>query len=265
MQTERRRRAGEGRVPAIDDQTADAEAEPGAEVDAARVDAERRGAPRRREVVGEQRVSGGVGACLAHADTDARQGELREAACDAGERGHHAPAGEAEGDELAPIPDVGQTPERDAEDGIEDRERRAVEIAHLRVGDLQVRLDALGEDREDLAIEKIEHVDQHQHGEGVARIAFSERHRLCGDVERRPCRRRGALGRRHGVRQRHCTAPVAGVDGGAFGGAAAGGAAASTVWSASRSVSGQKTCGMWPQAGSSWKRARGRSDARRRP
>jgi hypothetical protein len=45
-------------------------------------------------------------------------------------------------------------PERDAEEGIEDGERRAGERAELRVVEPEVLLDLLGQDRQDLTIDE---------------------------------------------------------------------------------------------------------------
>ena len=69
-------------------------------------------------------------------------------------------------DQLAAIPDVGEPAERNAEERVEDREGGAVEEAELGVGDAEVGADALGEDREDLAVEEVEDVDDDEHRRG---------------------------------------------------------------------------------------------------
>ena len=164
----------EGRVPAIDDQAADHQAEPAAEVDAARVDREHGRAAARRKGVGEHREGRRRRARLADADADARRGELAEAAREARERRHQAPEGEADRDQRAPVPDVGEPPERNAEDRVEDGEGGAVEEADLGVAHAEVGFDVLGQDRDDLAVEEVEDVDEHQHAEQVIRVGAAD-------------------------------------------------------------------------------------------
>ena len=100
-------------------------------------------------------------------------------------------AARPERDQPAAVPDVGEAAERDAEDGVEDGEGGAVEEADLRVGDAEVGLDALGEDREDLAVEEVEDVDEDQDAEDVARRSG------------RPARRMG-----HGGSSHRCARPA---------------------------------------------------------
>ena len=90
-----------------------------------------------------------------------------KAARQTGQRRHRAPEPEPDRDEPAPIPHVGQAPEWNAEDRVEDRERGAVQEPDLRVAQLQIGFDALGEDGEDLAIDEVEDVDDDEHTEDV--------------------------------------------------------------------------------------------------
>ena len=78
-------------------------------------------------------------------------------------------------DQAPAVPDVGEAAERDAEERVEDRERGAVEESQLGVRDAEVGADALGEDGEDLPVEEVEDVDQHQDAEDVARVASGRR------------------------------------------------------------------------------------------
>ena len=169
-QAERARARRERGVPAVDDEAPDPEAETRAEVDAARVEPEHRGALLLREPVREERVRRGRRARLADADAHAREGEGREGPREAGERRHEAPERGAPRDEAAAVPRVREAAERDPEDGEEDGEDGAVEEPELRVRDAEVRLDALGEDRDDLPVEEVEDVDEDEDGEDVARI-----------------------------------------------------------------------------------------------
>jgi hypothetical protein len=163
-----------GGVPALDHLPADHEREPGAEVDPARVDREHRRAPRGGEVVREHRVGGGARAGLAHTHPHARGGQLREAAREPRKRGHQAPHAEPQRDQRASVPHVRETAERDAEQRVEDREGGAVQEADLRVAEAEIRLDLVRQDRDDLAIEEVEHVDGDQDAEDVARVARAD-------------------------------------------------------------------------------------------
>ncbi len=77
---------------------------------------------------------------------------------------------------MAPSPNVlppatsVQSPSSNCPIWVEDREGGAVQEAQLRVGDLQVGLDALGQDGHDLAVEEVEDVDHDQHAQQVAGV-----------------------------------------------------------------------------------------------
>src|SRR6185436_5233537 len=125
------------RFPALDDQAADAEADAGADVDAARVDREGGRPSRGGKIVRQERVRGRGGARLPDPDPDARDGELAEAPRETRHCGHDAPPREAESDQAAPVPDVGEPAERNAEKRVEHGEGRPVEKPELRVGDAE--------------------------------------------------------------------------------------------------------------------------------
>ena len=82
---------GIGPVPSLDDQPADEQRQAAADIDARRIDGERRRSQPRREPVGNQRIGGRAGGRLADPDADARarQGEARPR--EAGQGGHRRP------------------------------------------------------------------------------------------------------------------------------------------------------------------------------
>ena len=97
---------------------------------------------------------------------------IREVLGEAGQSGHRRPQCQAYGHQAAAVPAVGEAPERDTEQSVEDREGGAVKEADLRVVELEVGLDALREDGDDLPVDEIEDVDddeQEQRVPGVAR------------------------------------------------------------------------------------------------
>lgn len=183
-QPERRRAPGPCVVPRVHRQAPDPEAEARAQVDPRRVEREHRRPPCGREAVREHRVRGRVRAGLADPDADACRGELAERPREAGERRHAAPHREPQRDRAATGPAVRQPAERNPEHRVEDRERGPVQEAEILVGEAEVAADLLGEDREDLAVEEVEEVDDDQDAEQVARVRPA-------DVGRRPRARVG--------------------------------------------------------------------------
>ena len=63
-----------------------------------------------------------------------------------------------------------QTADRNAEDGVEDGERGAVEEAELSVVDPQVGADVLREDGENLTVDEVEDVDQDEDAQDVVGV-----------------------------------------------------------------------------------------------
>ena len=168
---ERRGRVRERRVPAADDLSADREAEARAEIDAARVEREHRRAARGGEVVREQRERGGRRAGFADADGDARRGEFAEVARESRYRRRRAPERQRHRDQRATRPHVGELAERNPEERVEDRERGAEQESHLGIAEAEIALDLLVQDREDLAVDEVEHVDEDEDAEHVVRVA----------------------------------------------------------------------------------------------
>jgi hypothetical protein len=162
-------------VEGLVDPAAGEVAEGDADVDAGGVDRERGRAPVRGEVVREQRVRRRAARRLADSDADPRQRELREALGQPRGRRHRAPERRTDGDDAAPRPAVGEARDRDAREGVEHRERGSGQESHRGVGDTEVSLDGLEEDREDLAVDEVEDVDDEQQAEHVARVAGGHR------------------------------------------------------------------------------------------
>ena len=145
-------------------------------MDARVVDRDRGGALLRREVVGDERVRGRAARRLADADADARERQVQVGLRRARERGHRAPHREADRDQVAAHAVVGPARDRDAGDGVEDREREPGEETHLGVRRAELGLDRVDQDRQDLPIDEVEDVDDEQDEEDV--IGVRRRHRL---------------------------------------------------------------------------------------
>ena len=104
---------------------------------------------------------------FADAHPDAGQEQVQVALHEAADRGHGAPDGQRQGDDVAPIGAVG--PARDGNPGahVEDGEREARKQAELAVGQRQFRLDRLLQDRQELPVDKVEGVDTSQQDQGI--------------------------------------------------------------------------------------------------
>jgi hypothetical protein len=74
---------------------------------------------------------------LADPHADPRERQLREALRKTRNSGHPAPAREPDRDHRTAHPEIGESRDRDAERGIEDRERGPAQEADPRVGDAE--------------------------------------------------------------------------------------------------------------------------------
>ncbi len=68
------------------------------------------------------------------------------------------------------MPAVGELGERNAEQCVEQGESGAEQQAELRVAEAEIGLERRCQNRDDLPIEEIEGVDQHQHGEDIIAV-----------------------------------------------------------------------------------------------
>ena len=120
------------------------------------------------KIVGEHRISGGRQRRFTHADPHAcgeKPGEARHAATDGGQQ---RPEKDAARDDVAAIAFIRPGADGpDAKEGVEEREREAVQQADLGVGETEVRLDRSDQHREDLTIDVGEQVRHHQDDDGV--------------------------------------------------------------------------------------------------
>jgi hypothetical protein len=94
-----------------------------------------------------------------------------------GQGGHRRPQSQADGHEAAAVPTVGQSSKGYAEQSVEDRERGAVEEADLGVVEIEVGLDAFRQDRDDLAVDEVEDVDDDEQEQSVPGVGGNARAR----------------------------------------------------------------------------------------
>ena len=106
---------------------------------------------------------------LADADTHPQEHQYREAPRVAGERGHRAPDGEPDRHHGAACSAIGPARERNAHHRVHDHEHRAGEQPHLLVGRGEVGLDLVQQHRDDVAIDEVERVHEHEDREQVRR------------------------------------------------------------------------------------------------
>ena len=115
-----------------------------------------------REIVRDQRIGGRRAAGLSDADADPRQGQGGEVAGHAARHGEQAPNGAGRGDDPHSMRAVCKPGQWDAEGGVEQGEGQAGQHADLCVAQPQVLADRLGQDRQQLPVEKVEGVDRRQ-------------------------------------------------------------------------------------------------------
>jgi hypothetical protein len=113
-------------------------------------DAQCPGAPLGREVVGDHGMRGRTAPGLADADTDPAGEEQREARRRTAEHRHQTPEREARREHRLARRAIGDACDRAAGRRVEEPERRAGQEAELPVGEPELCLDRLEQDREDL-------------------------------------------------------------------------------------------------------------------
>jgi hypothetical protein len=168
-QTERATFAGDCR----DDQAADQNGCAAADRDAHVVDAEGAAELLARKRVGDHRIRRGRQCRFADAYADARQEQLREVLRQSAQRRHQRPDDDADADDGLAVHAVGEPADRNAEQRVEDREGEALQQADLRVRHLQVALDGLHQQRNDLAVDEREYVEDQQREDQVPALPFS--------------------------------------------------------------------------------------------
>ena len=165
--------------------------------DARRVEPHRRGALPGRIEVGDHRMRGRTAAGLTDADADAREGELHEVGHQPRERCHAAPERHRKSDQVAAIVPVGVARDRDAEDDVEHGEGRSRQEPEPGVTDLEFLANRRQQDRQYLAIDEVEHVDDGENHQRVpARAGGNHARRGHRGSGTGPGARLAALGRR---------------------------------------------------------------------
>ncbi|MNF97256.1 hypothetical protein D3C84_800760 [compost metagenome] len=154
----------------LGDPASEAKAEDGAQAGAEHQHRDGGGTALRRVEVGDHRHRRRGAAGLADGHADACQHQEQEAAGQTAEHGHRAPGDAGQGDDRLAADAVGQPAEREAEQGVEHREGQPGEQADLGIGDAKLCLHRLDEDRHQLPVDVVEHVDDGQHPESVVGV-----------------------------------------------------------------------------------------------
>ena len=153
-----------------DDAAAEQIGETGARSDAGAEDAHRKRQLLRREMTGQQRVGGRRQGGFAHADTDPIREQLQIGARGAGQGGHQAPQGDADGDDPLAAVAVGPACDDEADAAIEDRECGAGEQAERGVRDGEFRLDRLDQQGEDEAVDERDAVGEGEYPDDIPSV-----------------------------------------------------------------------------------------------
>ncbi|VVN72262.1 hypothetical protein PS685_05103 [Pseudomonas fluorescens] len=108
-------------------------------------------------------------ASLTNGHADPRQNQGQKAARHAAEHGHQAPGDAAEGDHRLAPDAVRQAPQREAEHGVEHCEGHPRQQADAGVGNAEFELHRFDQDRHQLAVDVVEHIDAGEHEQRVVR------------------------------------------------------------------------------------------------
>ena len=130
-------------------------------------DRERQGSAGPAKQVRQHRVRRRETTGLACTHEEAGRRQLPDVRDQAGERGHHAPEGEPDRDDVAAVPAIREPRDRQTEERIEGGKRQAGHEAERRVGDVHFRLDEGKREAEDRSVEIVEGGNQAEKGERV--------------------------------------------------------------------------------------------------
>jgi len=168
---------GPAPVEGLGDPAAEGEGEEGADRHAHGVEGQGGGALLGRRRIRDQGVGGRRASRLADPDADPRQEKLDIILSEAAQGGEERPQDERSGDDADAIggETVRVARNRDAENRIDKGEGEARQQAHLRIREIELRLDGAGQNVDDLAIKEVQRVDDEQKPEGVTHLAWSER------------------------------------------------------------------------------------------
>jgi hypothetical protein len=120
-------------------------------------------------------MAGRIGGGLPEPDADPRQHQREKGHGHPREHRHHRPGDQSEGQQRLARHAVGQPASWDADDGEQHCERRPEQHPDLPVGQLEVLLDALGQDRDDVPIHVVEEVRAGQDQQRVERVPLAQR------------------------------------------------------------------------------------------
>ena len=99
---------------------------------------------------------------FADADAESRDEQLDEVLRRPAQHCHRAPDSDGEGDDIAPVPEVGPAGDGNAERGVDKGEGEARQHAELAVAELQVFNDVCRQDIDYLAVDEIENVNDRE-------------------------------------------------------------------------------------------------------
>ena len=116
-------------------------------------------------MIGYQRVGRRNAACFADTDAQSRQEYRPETLRHPRQGGEAAPDSQRNGYHPAAAGLVGEPRERYRQSRIEQGKGDAAEQPHLGVAESEIGLDRTGQDRQYLAVDEVENIDQQQHAE----------------------------------------------------------------------------------------------------
>ncbi len=154
-------------LPAVPlgDEPADEETECLTERQADHEDRHRPRAAFGRNQVADERTRGRSAGRFTNPDAKSKHEERPEPPREPGENGHRAPERNARSEEPAPVPPVREPAERQADDRVEENERRP-EQAEIGIGEFPLLADPLLHGRQDLPVVEVHRVDADEHTEG---------------------------------------------------------------------------------------------------
>ena len=154
--------AGIGCVPTLHHHRADQQRNAAAEIQAGGINGDGGGATGLGEPIGNHRIGRRTSGRLANANADAGKRKLAETAGEARHRRHPRPEGKAQRQQPCAHPVIRQPANRHPEQRVEHRKGRAVEESQLGIGEIEVALDVFSQDRQDLPIDEVHHIHQHE-------------------------------------------------------------------------------------------------------
>ena len=125
-------------------------------------EAERRASPAGGKVVRDDGVRRRHAARLAHAHQHPRQRQLRIARRHAAGHRRRAPQRAGDCQHAHAVDAIGQPADGNREHAIEEREVQSADQPELPVGDAEIVLDRLRENRQELSIQEVDHIDEAQ-------------------------------------------------------------------------------------------------------